>query len=430
MRTPTQLLHPRDEIVQTIERIYRYGMTTISGGNVSMREDNGDIWITPAQLDKGGLRREDIVCVKCDGRTEGSHVPSSEFPLHREIYQERPDVRAIVHAHPPALVAFSLVRETPNTRLLPQAHLVCGDVGFAGYRPPGTLALGRSVAGEFRRGHDCVILENHGVAIGAGNLSEAFWRFETLEFVAKTIVRAKALGGVHYLTEEQVRLPVRHLRHLSHFEREAHSSAEKELRRRLSEFVRRAYHQRLFISTEGSYSARLDEHSFLITPHQSDRGLLDVSDFVLVRNGEAEEGKRPSWAASVHEAIYRHHPGIGAVINAYPVHATCFGVTDAVLDTRTIPESYVVLRHIERIPYGLQFEDAEAVARTISMKQPVAVQENDGVVITGSGVLEAYNRLEVLESTAEAIFNTRAIGTLAPMSDDTIGELEKAHQHN
>lgn len=427
MQRPISFAPPRDEILRIIERIYRYGMTTISGGNVSMREDNGDVWITPSQVDKGALRREDIVCVRHSGETEGFHAPSSELPFHRAIYEARPDIRAIVHAHPPALVAFSLIRELPNTRLLPQARLVCRDVGFASYELPGSTALGRSVASAFGQGCDCVILENHGVAVGGRNLSDAFSRFETLEFVCRTIVRAQALGGPRYLSDEQIEIPRKRLRPMPQFAGEAPSSDEKELRRTLSRFVRRAYHQRLFISTEGSFSARLDENSFLITPHEADRGILDAQDLVMIRDGEAEAGKVASWAARVHEAIYRRHLGIGAVINAYPVNATAFSVTDATLDTRTIPESYVVLRRVGRIAYGLQFEDPEAVARHVSPKQPIAVQENDGLIITGSDSLVAYNRLEVLESTAEALLNARAIGTLAPMSDEKIDELERKH---
>ena len=105
MSETISFLHPRDEILQTMERIYRYRMTTTSGGNISIREDNGDVWITPARVDKGGLRREDIVLVHPDGSTEGPHRPSSELPFHLEIYRVRPDLRGIVHAHPVALVA-------------------------------------------------------------------------------------------------------------------------------------------------------------------------------------------------------------------------------------------------------------------------------------------------------------------------------------
>src|ERR1700693_1966790 len=101
------LLHPRDQIVSIMERIYGHEMTTTSGGNISVRDENGDVWITPARVDKGSLRQEDVIRVRADGGVEGPHRPSSEHPFHRGIYRERPDLRAIVHAHPVALVAFS-----------------------------------------------------------------------------------------------------------------------------------------------------------------------------------------------------------------------------------------------------------------------------------------------------------------------------------
>src|SRR5438132_4132374 len=127
MSSQRDLIHPRDAIMRTMERIYRYRMTTTSGGNLSIRDDNGDVWITPAGIDKGTLRREDIICVHGDGTAHGPHRPSSELPFHQEIYGTRPDIRGIVHAHPVALVAFSLVHEVPNTRLFHQARHVCGE---------------------------------------------------------------------------------------------------------------------------------------------------------------------------------------------------------------------------------------------------------------------------------------------------------------
>ncbi|MEZ6068305.1 MAG: class II aldolase/adducin family protein [Planctomycetaceae bacterium] len=124
------LLHPRDQILDTIERIYRYRMTTTSGGNVSMREPDGTLWITPARVDKGSLKRDDITCIRPDGTRLGPHPPSSELPFHQAIYAARTDVRAVVHAHPVALVAFSICGEVPDTRLFPQARYVCGEAGF------------------------------------------------------------------------------------------------------------------------------------------------------------------------------------------------------------------------------------------------------------------------------------------------------------
>src|SRR5207237_1737145 len=131
MRTGVNFLHPRDEILQAIERIYRYRMTTASGGNLSIHEDNGDIWITPAGIDKGTLRREDIVCVHPDGSMEGPHRPSSELPFHQEIYRTRTDLRGILHPHPVALFTFSLVHQVPDTRSLPPPRHACWAAGFA-----------------------------------------------------------------------------------------------------------------------------------------------------------------------------------------------------------------------------------------------------------------------------------------------------------
>jgi L-fuculose-phosphate aldolase len=402
-------------------------MTTTSGGNLSIREANGDVWITPARVDKGALTRDDIVRARADGTVEGPRRPSSELPIHRQIRERRPELGGIVHAHPVALVAFSLAHEVPNTRLFHQAWRVCGTVGFAPYRLPGSVELGAAVAETFARGHDCAILENHGVVTAGVNLQEAFRRFETLEFTAKTIIKARLAGGeIRFLSDDDLAIEERRPGALEEFDAPAPSSEEKEARRRLSEFVRRAYRQRLFISTQGSYSARVDARSFAITPYRVDRGVADAGDLVLVRDGRRERGKAPSRAAAVHDAIYRRHSAIGAIVNAYPVNATAFSVTGLPLDTRTIPESYVVLREPARAAYGTGFDDGREMAETVGPKRPAAIVENDGVLVTGADVLEAFDRLEVLESTAEAIINCRAVGELRALGDEVTRELDEA----
>ncbi len=424
----TTLEHPRDELLRFMDRIYRLRMTTTSGGNLSIREENGDIWITPARLDKGSLRRDDVVLVKANGTIEGRHRPSSELPFHQAIYAARPEIRAIVHAHPVALVAFSICRQVPDVRVLNQTSRICGHVGFAPYALPGGTQLGRNIADTFAAGHDCVVLENHGVVTGGDSLQSAFDRFETLEFAAKTIIKASHLGAVRYLDSASLAVttsvsgavptPVA-------TERSA-SSNEKELRRQIVEFVRRSYQQRLMISTQGALSARVSEDSFLITPHRVDRNRLELDDIVLVTNGEPEAGKIPSSSTASHRAIYQRQSQVAAVINAYPVNATAFSVTDAVLDTRTIPESYIFLRDVQRSPFGARIGDGMQLADRMRLDQPIMLLNNDGVMVVGASVLDAFDRLEVLESTAEAMINSRALGPLVPMSDLVIDELKAA----
>ena len=419
------LTHPRDEIVQTIERIYRYRMTTTSGGNVSLRDENGDIWITPARIDKGALRREDIVAVRADGSRDGPHRPSSEFPFHQAIYRARPDLRAIVHAHPVALVAFSICRSLPNTALFPQASDVCGRVGMAAYALPGSEDLGRNIAAVFAGGCDSVLLENHGVVVTGQTLAQAFQRFETLEFAAKTIIKAGQLGAVRYLTPQQIESARRSPATMEEFEPGPATTAEKEARRLICDFVQRGYRQRLFTSTEGSFSSRLGDDAFVITSYGIDRGDVTPDDLTLVSAGRRQAGSRPSRAAGIHRAIYRRHPAVRAIANATPVNATAFCVTSEPLDARTIPESYIFLRQVGSAPFDRQ-RDPEALAGMIGPEQPVLLLENNGALVVGESVLDAFDRLEVLESTAEALINSRAVGAVHPMDDASIQRLVEA----
>lgn len=419
------LQHPRDQILDALQRIYRYRMTTTSGGNLSIREPDGGLWITPARVDKGGLQRGDIVRVAPGGTREGPHPPSSELPFHQAVYEARPDLAAVIHAHPVALVAFSICGQIPDTRLFPQARRICGEPGFAPYALPGSAQLGRNIADAFARGHDCVILENHGVVVGAPTLDRAFGRFETFEFTAKTILKARRLGTVRGLSDEQLKLAER-LEPLPEFDPGPPSNRELEVRRELCEFIRRGYRQRLFISTEGSFSARIDDDAFVITRRGCDRMTITEDDLVLVDAGRAEAGRRPSQAARNHREIYLRHPAFRAIVNADPVNATAFSVTGAALDSRTIPESYLFLRDVAWIPFGVQFTDPEALAAIVSPQRPVALQESDGTLVCGTSILDAFDRLEVLESTAEAIINAGTIGTVAPMPDRVIDELHRA----
>ena len=176
------LMHPADQIVTIMNRLYNYGMTTTSGGNLSIMDSDGVMWISPSGVDKGSLTREDIMQVHPDGSIKGRHKPSSEYPFHASVYKMRPDLKAVLHAHPPALVAFSCVREIPDTSLIPNASIVCGEIKLAPYALPGSDELGAKIGAEFNKGSNTVMLENHGVVIGAETLFKAFIIFDYSSF--------------------------------------------------------------------------------------------------------------------------------------------------------------------------------------------------------------------------------------------------------
>ncbi|MFN2284147.1 MAG: class II aldolase/adducin family protein [Anaerolineae bacterium] len=417
------LLHPREQLITIMERIYDFEMTTTSGGNLSILDENGDIWITPAGIDKGGLTPQDIICVKPDGTIIGPHKPSSEYPFHRAIYAKRPDLRGIVHAHPPALVSFSIARKIPNTHIIPQAHAVCGEVGYAPYRLPGSMELGTVIADTFAQGFDVVLLENHGVVTGAESLLTAFQRFETLDFCARTLIHAQKLGKVRSLTEEEIEMSRKRGKRLSTFKPVYHTSVERELRRKIVNVVHRAYDHHLMTSTGGTVSARVDENSFLITPTGVDRLYLDIDDVVLVRDGQRERRKKPSRATRLHQTIYETHPAIGAVITAQSPGATAYSITGQSFDTRTIPESYIVLRDIPFVPYGEQLGSGKKIAKRLSAEVPVLLLQNDAILTTGATLTQAFDRLEVADFSARAVIDTLAIGKLVPIGEDEVKEL-------
>ncbi len=418
--------HPADELVSAIERIYRYRMTTTSGGNLSIRDDDGSIWITPARVDKGNLTREDIVHVLPDGTTEGRYPASSEFPFHQSIYNNRPDLRAIVHAHPVALVAFSISGIIPNTRILAKTYAVCGEVGFAPYALPGSSLLGENIAKVFAEGFNCVLLENHGVAVGGRSFKEAFDRFETLEFSCRTSLKSRAMGvAPHCLTEEQLAKSLKRSIKLETFSPTLPTTKERAVRRELCEFVRRGYRQRLLISTEGSFSARVDQESFVITEHDTDRAIVESGNLALIRHGKHEEGKKPGEAMLIHETFYAKYPEIQSVVIATPINATAFSLAHKKLDVRTIPESYIFLRDVKTLPFAWAYEEESAIADAVTPEYPVALLEDGGALVIGRTILDAFDRLEVLESTSEAVINAGCLGAVKSMDDSVIDELIK-----
>lgn len=421
------LLHPADQIIMMMERIYGYGMTTTSGGNLSILDDNGDIWITPASVDKGSLTRGDIVCVKPDGTVVGKHKPSSEFPFHQMVFRMRPDLKAVVHAHPPALVAFSIVRKIPDLHLLPFDHRVCGEVRMAEYGLPGSAELAEKVAAVFAQGVNSVMLENHGVVVGGTNLFDAFKAFETLEFIARIEINAKRTGKPVSLTAEQLDLAKnRQPLAMDDFVPNAYSTAERETRREMCKLIHRSYDQRLFTSTQGSFSQRLEDGSFVITPFGLDRKYLEPGDLVRVKNGMKEAGKTPSRAVALHQHIYETHAHINSVIVAHPPYSMAFAVTNTVFDSRTIPESYILLRGTPRLPFGAAFLEPQETAKVFTKDKPLVICENDCIIATGSSLLNAFDRLEVAEYSANAIIAAGVLGDIVHIDNEKIHELEVA----
>ncbi len=422
----TILMHPRDQIALIIDKIYRSGLTTTSGGNVSIRDESGNIWVTPSAIDKGSLRPSDMVVVHEDGTIEGRHKPSSEFPFHKAIYEARPDIRAIVHAHPPALVSFSVVRQIPDTNIIPQAKYVCGDIGYAPYELPGSSELGTVIAREFAKGHKAVIMENHGTVVGGSDLCDAYQRFETLEFCGRMIIYGNSIGTPQYLTDDEIDEFERQIpRLLPEMQEVEHPSDERAIREEIKRIVHRACDQGLMISSYGTVSVRWRLNDFLITPTDVVRWNIQNEDIVQIRDGKREPGKLPSRATWLHQEIYKMNPEVNSIILTQTPYLMAYSVTHNKLDVRTIPESWIFLQDVPNVPFGSHFAGQETIVNLISGNVPAVIINNDSVLVTGDKLLGTFDRLEVAEFSAKSLTLGASLGTLSPINENQVEALRK-----
>ena len=423
-----KLMHPAEQITLIIGMIYRSGMTTTSGGNLSILDENGDIWITPAGIDKGSLTPKDIMCVKADGTIIGPHKPSSEYPFHRALYKMRPGLHSVIHAHPPGLVTFSITHQVPDTSILPQALGVCGPVGFAPYALPGSELLGEKIASEFAKNPDykAVIMENHGVVLMGEDIADAYQRFETLELCARTILNANTLGTPRYLNEKQIQHHTQAIHNsFQHFMNVEHPSDERAIRTEICEVVRRACRQGLMSSSYGTASIRWRGDDFLITPANVQRWDIEPNDIVQVKDGMIEAGKTASRSVALHYEIYKRNPKINSIILTQTPSLMGYCCTEEKFDVRTIPESWIFLQDVPKFPFGSQYDNLNALAEEFKVR-PCVMLENDSVIVTGDKLINTFDRLEVADFSARSLIMAAPVGKLNPITDSEIEELRVA----
>ena len=191
--------------------------------------------------------------------------------------------------------------------------------------------------------------------------------------------------------------------------------------------IHRAYDNQLFTSSQGTFSKRLSDGSFIITPYAKDRKYLEPEDLVRIEGGKKEHGKSPSRSVALHQAIYDKHPEINSVIIAHPPHIMTFAITDSPFDARLIPESYIALKNVRKYPFGSSFLQPAMLADEISIKNPVCIIENDCVICGGTSLLNAFDRLEVMEYSAKSVIDTAVLGKpIVNIQPDEVKDIEIA----
>ncbi len=416
---------PAEKIAFFMTRLYDNKLTTTSGGNLSIMDENGTMWISPSGIDKAHLTPDDIMWITPDGVMHGKHKPSSEYPFHLAVLRSRPDLHAVLHAHPAALVAYSLERRLPEMDLMPGVSDLCGKIAIAKYALPGSRKLGEYISSEFAKGCDTVLLENHGVVLGADSLERAYMMFEALDFSARTGVAASMLGKeCKVLTRAELEKSNSFAN--SVYADELMSADFADIRSDITDKCHRCYKNKLFTAATGMFASRAGD-GFIITPEGEDRGLLTDDMLVYVEGGLCESGKKSSHWAELAGRIFALHPEINSLCAARSPYIMGFAVCGAEFNSHMIPEGYICLRNTLRFPYGVLEDSPDEVVSAISMKSPIAIIENDCVLVAGTSPLNAYDRLEVLEFGAESLCDIASMkGTIVPISDEEIREIEIA----
>ena len=198
------ILEEKRYICEIGRRMYKRGLVAANDGNISVKTSEGNLIITPTGISKGFMEPEMIVRINRNGEKLDKNAPdpSSEVQMHIKVYQERDEVGAVVHAHPPHATAFAVAGKPLDKKILPEAIISLGTVPVAGYATPSTEEIPASIE-EFLLDYNAVLLSNHGVLTWGEDLKQAYFRMETVEFYARIIMLTENLSEIE-LTEEQV----------------------------------------------------------------------------------------------------------------------------------------------------------------------------------------------------------------------------------
>ena len=202
MKSPYEI---KKEICEVGHTIYNLGFVAANDGNISVKVSENEYYCTPTGVSKGALTPDMIIKVDKNGnKLDGKLNPSSEIKMHMRVYQERPDVNAVVHAHPPIATAFTVAGIDLDQYILPEAVLSIGEVPTCEYGTPSTMEIPDSLA-PYIQNHDAFLLQNHGALTVGCNLTKALFVMEEVEFNAKICKYAMELGAVHEIPNDQLK---------------------------------------------------------------------------------------------------------------------------------------------------------------------------------------------------------------------------------
>ena len=194
-----------EQIIDIGNKMYDKGFVAANDGNISMKSDDGNIWVTPTMVSKGGMTPDIMLKMTIDGEViTGNRKPSTEVAMHLCLYRGNPNINAVVHAHPVTATSFAVAGIALDKPIYAEALVNLGEVPVAKYAQPGTLEVPESIK-PYCKIHKGLLLANLGALTWGNNLTEAWFRMEALENYAKIMLNTYyIIGKANELTDDQV----------------------------------------------------------------------------------------------------------------------------------------------------------------------------------------------------------------------------------
>jgi L-fuculose-phosphate aldolase len=194
----------RDDIIQIGRLVFQKGWVAANDGNISIRLDAERLLATPTGVSKGMMHPDDLILVDYQGnKISGRRERTSEIAMHLKVYEMRPDIKAVVHAHPPVATGFATAGRSLSEGLLPEVVIGLGCVPLAAYGLPGTPALTEPMIPLIPK-YDALLMANHGAVCYGEDVFQAYFRMETMEHFARIALVAELLGGAKVLPRMEV----------------------------------------------------------------------------------------------------------------------------------------------------------------------------------------------------------------------------------
>ncbi len=404
-------------VLDTIDRVYYNGLTTTSGGNISCMDSEGTIYITPSGIDKGSLKEEDIMTVLANGQIIGKHTPSMELPFHSNIYKCREDIRAVVHAHAPSVVAYATARKVPDSSVCPCYQKVLGEIADSVYDLPGSISLGNIVKAEFDKGYNSVMMHNHGATVGAENLELAYRKYEMLDNLCETLINATILGGVKKCDKHadySVKVTA---------SKEKLSADELVMAEDIAIFIKRSHYQKLMSTSLGTLCVKLDNGDILFNPDGVGRDKISANDIAKFSKGKFYNiSDLSADYLQIAISVFEQIPEAKVCYISMPNATMGFSISHKYFDAKLIPESYIMLKNAVQLECGIT---AEKIAKSMATTKPLAIVNNECVITIGKNLTKAFDRMEVTDYSARSIISACNIAKITPINDEQSAEIDR-----